>query len=41
MQRWDEIQIEEETEEGETVKSKIRIPMQVSKDFVFFAITIL
>ena len=30
LQKWDEIQIEEETEEGEKVKSTIQVPMQVS-----------
>ena len=27
--RWDEVTIQEETEDGSTVKSSIRVPMQV------------
>ena len=34
-QRWDESDIQEETEDGRTVKSTIRVPMQVS-DSAFY-----
>lgn len=29
LQRWDEVDIQEETEDGKKIKSKIQVPMQV------------
>ena len=35
QQRWDDIEIEEETEEGTAMKSTIHVPMHVSQPHLF------